>query len=220
MNDVDLLMEQCSWLAQQSADVGMPGPHQPVELMGMPVLSGLLSAATVTPVRLDGVDHELLAWGPVTDRRGWLCRLPVHHADDTDLPEVLRAVWAAMCGIVEHFGDVSGTWWWLNCNDVLTREAADWPVEQMLAAYEWMWTDEGLRIPIEAADYVPVAAEANGNLTLAHRRTGQVLWFAPDHSESGVSVLAGCPEYSLYTFDGVPDLASWIETGAAQWARP
>jgi hypothetical protein len=47
---------------------------------------------------------------------------------------------------------------------------------------------------------------------------GQVVWFAPDHFASGVTVLPGCPEYSLYTFDGVPDLASWIETGVTQWA--
>ncbi|MFJ3405338.1 hypothetical protein [Promicromonospora sp. NPDC090134] len=102
---------------------------------------------------------------------------------------------------------------------MLTREAAGWPVRQMLGAYEWMWADEGLRIPIEAADYVPVAGEANGNLTLAHRRTGEVVWFAPDHAASGVTVLQGCPEYSLYTFDGAPDLALWVEAGASQWAR-
>lgn len=219
MSDVDLLMAQCPWLAGEGADVGVSEPHRTVELVGMPVLAGLLSAATVTPVRLDGVDHELLAWGPPAERRGWLCRPPVDDGD-VEVPEALRAVWAATGGIVEHFGAVSDSWWWLNCGDVLTREAAGWPVEQMLGAYEWMWTDEGLRIPIEAADYVPVAAEVNGNLTLAHRRTGEVIWFAPDHSASGVTVLPGCPEYSLYTFDGVPDLASWVEASAAQWAKP
>ncbi|MFI2366673.1 hypothetical protein [Promicromonospora sp. NPDC019610] len=218
MSDVDLLMAQCPWLALEGADVGVSEPHRPVELVGMPVLAGLLSAATVTPVRLDGVDHELLAWGPAAERRGWLCRPPVQDGD-ADAPEALRAVWAATGGIIEHFGVVSDSWWWLNCGDVLTREAVGWSVEQMLGAYEWMWADEGLPIPIEAADYVPVAGEANGNLTLAHRRTGEVIWFAPDHSASGVTVLPGCPEYSLYTFDGVPDLASWVEEGAAQWAR-
>ncbi|MEU4360541.1 hypothetical protein [Promicromonospora sp. NPDC023987] len=107
----------------------------------------------------------------------------------------------------------------LDCGDVLTREVSGWSVDQTLGAYEWIWADEGLRTPIAATDYVPVAAEANGNLTLAHRRTGQVVWFAPDHFASGVTVLPGCPEYSLYTFDGAPDLASWIETGAVQWAQ-
>jgi hypothetical protein len=89
----------------------------------------------------------------------------------------------------------------------------------MLSAYEWIWADEGLRIPIDAADHVAVAAEANGNLTLAHRRTGHVIWFAPDHSESGVSVVPGCPEYSLYTFDAAHDLAAWIEAAAGQWGE-
>lgn len=219
MNDADLLVAERPWLVEDSVDAGTPEPHQPVELAGMPVMSRLLSAATVTAVRIDGIDHKLLAWGPATDRHGWLCLLPEPRDDDGAIPEVLRTVWAATGGIVEHFGGVSDSWWWLNCTDVLTREAAGWPVEQMLGAYEWIWTDEGLRIPIVATDYVPVAREANGNLTLAHRHTGQVVWFAPDHSTSGVTVLPGCPEYSLYTFDGAPDLASWIETGAAQWAR-
>lgn len=102
--------------------------------------------------------------------------------------------------------------------DVLTREGAASSADEALGAYEWMWTDDGLRMPVVAADHVPVAREANGNLTLAHRRTGQIVWFAPDHSTSGVTVLPGCPEYSLYTFDGAPDLASWVERGAAQWA--
>jgi hypothetical protein len=219
VNDADMLVAERPWLVKDNVDAGTPEPRQPVELAGMPVMSRLLSAATVTPVRIDGVDHELLAWGQATDRRGWLCRLPEPRDDDGAIPKVLRTVLAATGGIVEHFGGVSDSWWWLNCTDVLTREAAGWPVEQMLGAYEWIWTDEGLRMPIAAADYVPVAREANGNLTLTHRRTGQVVWFAPDHAASGVTVLPGCPEYSLYTFDGAPDLASWIETGAVQWAQ-
>ena len=182
-------------------------------------MSRLLSAATATPVRIDDVDHELLAWGPPTDRRGWLCRLPELDVDDAEIPEALRAVWTATGGIVERFGETSDSWWWLNCGDVLTREVSGLPVDQTLDAYEWMWADEGLRMPIAATDYVPVAGEANGNLTLTHRRTGQVVWFAPDHFTSDVTVLPGCPEYTLYTFDGAPDLASWIEMGAAQWAR-
>lgn len=63
MSDVDLLLAQCPWLAKDTADAGSPEPHQPVELTGMPVMSRLLSTATVTPLRLDGIDHELLAWG-------------------------------------------------------------------------------------------------------------------------------------------------------------
>lgn len=219
MNDVDLLVAQHARLAKGSVEAGRPEPHRLVDLTGMPVMSRLLSAATVTPVRIDGGDHQLLAWGPAADRRGWLCRLPEVHDDDAGVPETLQAVWTATGGIVEHFGEASDSWWWLNCGDVLTRAVSGWPVDQTLGAYEWMWADEGLHMPIAATDYVPVAAEANGNLTLAHRRTGKVVWFAPDHFTSGVTVLPGCPEYTLYTFDGAPDLTSWIEAGAAQWAR-
>lgn len=97
MSDVDLLLAQRRWLAQDSVDAGPPEPHQPVELTGMPVMSRLLSKATATPVRINGVDHKLLAWGPAADRRGWLCRLPEPH-NDAGIPEALRAVWTATGG--------------------------------------------------------------------------------------------------------------------------
>ena len=84
----------------------------------------------------------------------------------------------------------------------------------------WIWEDDGLAVPIIADDYYAAAVEANGNLTLAHRRDGQLLLFAPDHAYSGVTPLAGCPPYSLLTIDDVPNLATWIEVCAAAWRYP
>jgi hypothetical protein len=43
--------------------------------------------------------------------------------------------------------------------------------------------------------------------------------FAPDHAVEGVTPFAGSPPYSLYTVDGVPDLATWIEVCAGAWSR-
>ncbi|GGM36120.1 hypothetical protein GCM10010102_34320 [Promicromonospora citrea] len=217
MNDVDRLLAQCSWLAEDISVGGPPEQHRPVKLPGLPAFSRLLSTATTTPVRIDGVGHELLAWGPAAARRGWLCRSPEPDDNGAEVPETLRSVWTATGGIVGHFGEPTSPWWWINCDAVLTREAAGSGVDGVFAAYRWMWTDEGLEVPVKSEDFVVVATEANGNLTLAHRRTGEIIWFAPDHAESGVSVLPGCPEYTLYTFDAAPDLPSWVEAGATQW---
>ncbi len=62
-----------------------------------------------------------------------------------------------------------------------------------------------------------MAVEANGNLTLVHRQSGDLLLFAPDHAFQGVTPLAGCPPYSLMTIDDTPDLAAWLEACAAAW---
>lgn len=179
---------------------------------GLPSLSGLLAASAVTPVTVAGRSYELLAWGPADDRRGWLCLPP----PDADAPEALRRFWHVFGGTVEQFGGPST--WWLNQNEVLTASAATVELSQVIADYRWMWEDRGLEVPVERVrHYVTVAIEANGNVTAAHRDTGHLVLFAPDHSFDGVTPLPGSPEYSLYTFDELPDLAAWVEVCAAAW---
>ncbi|GGU13939.1 hypothetical protein GCM10010178_01530 [Lentzea flava] len=50
-----------------------------------------------------------------------------------------------------------------------------------------------VRMALRAAAgvYVTVAIEANGNLTAAHRETGRLVLFAPDHSFDGVTPFPG-----------------------------
>ncbi len=74
--------------------------------------------------------------------------------------------------------------------------------------------------PHHPAEYYPVAVEANGNLTLAHRVDGRLLLFAPDHDFERVTPFAGSPPCSLLIVDEVPDLATWIEVCAAAWHHP
>ncbi|KJK34164.1 hypothetical protein UK23_43955 [Lentzea aerocolonigenes] len=53
----------------------------------------------------------------------------------------------------------------------------------MLPSFAAVVCEYGLEVAVE--DYVTVAIEANGNLTAAHRETGHLVLFAPDHSFSG-----------------------------------
>lgn len=123
----------------------------------------------------------------------------------------------AVCGgIVERFGEPES--WWNNQNAVLTESAARTPLSPVLADYAWLWRDRGLEVPIEPTDYYAVAIEANGNLIIAHRTSGQLLLFAPDHAFDGVTPLPGCPPYSLLTIDDAQDLIAWIELCANVWS--
>ncbi|MBB6566098.1 hypothetical protein HPO96_33105 [Kribbella sandramycini] len=125
---------------------------------------------------------------------------------------------AGVCGgVVERFGEPESRW--LNHNEVLTAGATRLAVGQVLADYGWIWERAGIGVPIDGEAYYVVGVEANGNLTLAPRAGGRLLLFAPDHSFDDVTPLEGCPPYSLYTFDGVPDLGSWIEDAAESWLR-
>lgn len=219
MSDWEAFVAEVTWFPRQgsSAVVGPPRPWTRGGVDGLPVLSALLNAATLTTVGVDGSRFELLAWGPQEARRGWLCHPPVV-TEEARVHDDQRRLWSAFGGIVEQFGEP--VCWWNNQDEVLTETAAAFDLGGVFADYAWLWGDDGLSIPISPHDYYPIAVEANGNLTLAHRRTGAVLIFAPDHDYDGITPVAGCPPYSLMTIDDISDLSSWIEANAAAWSGP
>jgi hypothetical protein len=216
MGDWDRFVADVSWFLEPSdtAEVGAARPWTRGPVDGLPELSALLESATLTPIAVGDATYELLAWGPAADRRGWLCAPPVHH-DATAVHRLHRTLWTRLGGIVERFGEPES--WWLNQDQVLTAEAANTDLAAVLSSYDWLWEDTGGEPPIQVDEYYVVAVEANGNLTLVRRESGQVLLFAPDHAFDGVTPLPGCPPYSLLTIDDAPDLATWIEACARPW---
>lgn len=212
MRDWERFVEHTPWFVEGEVVVGAVSPWTREPVDELPVLSALLKGATVTSVTMDGRPYELLAWGPDDARRGWVCEPPTVEGA---VHETHRRFWSVCGGIVERFAEPSG--WWMNQDAVLTADAATTDVAGVLDDYRWAWEDEGLEIPIDPADFYAAAVEANGNLTLVNRQTGQLVLFAPDHAFPRVTPLPGCPEYSLMTIDDVPDLAAWIEESAAVW---
>jgi hypothetical protein len=216
MSDWRQFCQEVPWFLQpgERAVVGDAQPWTRGAVDNLPELSALLATATLTPVSVGDQNYELLAWGSVGDRHGWLCR-PPDDQDGESISEIHRSFWTLCGGIVERFREPNS--WWDNQNQVLTVEPARVRLGDVLSDYAWLWDDVGLEMRIEPHDYYVVAVEANGNLTLARRSDGRLLLFAPDHAFSGVTPFAGCPPYSLLTIDGVPDLAVWIEQCAVSW---
>lgn len=218
MNDWEQFLCEVPWFVQpeDSVTTGEARPLARGPAADLPELSALLSRATLTPVHVADDAYELLAWGPQDSRRGWLCRPPRDAAGDSVAP-AHRSFWALCGGIIGRFGEPAT--WWQNQNEVLTADAAQVPGADVLDQYGWLWEDDDLEITVNPAEYYAVAVEANGNLTLAHRDNGRLLLFAPDHSFTRVTPLAGSPPYSLLTIDDVPDLTTWIEVSAAAWRQ-
>ena len=217
MRDWQGFLDEVSWFLApgEATRVGDSLPWRRGPVVSLPQPSRLLTAATVTPVWVEGRAYELLAWGPSDSRRGWLCLPP----EDSPVERVhaVHQQFRSVCGgILERFGEPTS--WWNNQDEVLTASAARLPLAPVLDDYAWLWRDDGLQLPIQPSDYYIVAVEANGNLTLAHRSSGQLLLFAPDHAFEGVTPLPGCPPYSLLTIDDAPDLAAWIELCAKAWS--
>lgn len=203
------------WLVRKvrSVEVGTPGPSGlTVPADRFPLLIQLVGSALATPVTLDGVAHELLAWTTTEgERASWLC--PAPSTDFADVCDDHRWLLQGFGGIVDRAGEPDS--WLLNHNQALTGDEATKDASE-LELYSWK-LDEGGEWPIRLTDWYRITTEANGNATLCHRRTGEVLLFAPDHDFDHVEVLEGCPPYSLYRLPLAPTFTRWIEVVAGQW---
>ena len=216
MSDWTLFLDRTPWFLQAgaTAEVGEPRPWGRGPVAGLPTMSALLAAATVTPLAVGDRGYELLTWGPADERRGWLCD-PPHEPDGAAVHPRHADLWRVCGGFTEHFGGPDT--WWDNQDQVLTAAATRFAVGEAIDAYAWIWAGDGLEVPIDPAEWYPAAIEASGNLTLVHRTDGRLLLFAPDHSFDDVTPYAGSPDLSLLTLDRAPDLVTWTETCAAAW---
>ena len=220
MSDWDKFIDSVPWFLDTDAEVSVSRPHDgvrlpPAEARTYPVLATLLAQSRVTPVSINNDSHQLLTWNAIDGYRiGWLCRQP-----GRDMPEDIHPEHATLSqsfgGIIERFNEPEGTWL-LNHNEVLTGREASFDAS-FINEYMWAFTDAGAELPIQPSEYYSIAREANGNTTLCHRVSGQVILFAPDHSFDFVIPLSGCPEYTLYTLNGVRNLRDWVNTVAGQW---
>ncbi len=220
MHDWDNFIETIPWFVDAGAIVRVSKPcdglHLPSSVAAIfPSLAHLLAQSRVTPVSVNDVAYQLLAWDTADGQRmGWLCLMP-----DVDFPKHIHADHSELLhsfgGVIERFNEPSDTWL-LNHNDVLTGREASHDAS-VVNDYAWAFADAEVDLPIRPNEYYSLAREANGNTTFCHRTTGQVLLFAPDHAFDFVIPYDGCPEYTLYRINGIATLRDWVDTIAQQW---
>ncbi len=180
-----------------------------------PALGRLLAVATVTPLTIEGASYEILGWERRNGgRTGWLCPSPSHprlhsgaHPDHAELLGTLG-------GILERWQEPET---WLSGSveslvPTVARHRADF-----LYDYDWMWSEDGLEMPIDPSQWYSVSDDANGNATLCHRVDGDVLRWAPEDDVYTKRQLEDCPDGTLYRIDGTPDFRLWVEQLALQW---
>jgi hypothetical protein len=214
--------EELSWFltGRRRLEVGAlvrPGGWRASSRFGkaFPTLAGLLEAGHTSHIGLDDRDYLLFSWEGRSWISSWLAPSPAADADAALLPEH-RVLLAEFGGITERSGHPDGSWL-LNTNQSLT--ASDARADASFVRH-YAWAFEGVPggIPIVLEDHYPICWEANGNATLCHRTTGEVLFFAPDHGFDDVTPLEGCPPYTLYRRAGGGNFVEWVETVARQWA--
>jgi hypothetical protein len=222
VNDWDTFIQSIPWFFDADANILVSEPRSGLQLpssvsLVFPSLAKLLAQSHVTPVSVNDVPYQLLAWDAADGQRmGWLCLLPDEGIPNNIHPNHTELL-HSFGGIIERFNEPDDTWL-LNHSDALTaREALH--DASFIKEYAWAFNDAGVDLPIRPSEYYSLAREANGNTTLCHRKTGQVLLFASDHAFDFVVPLDGCPEYTLYRINGVVTLGDWVDTIARQWLR-
>ena len=179
-----------------------------------PRLGDLLARAYTSTVSVDSKRYVLFSWeGEYTS--AWLSPRPTPSPAGALLP-AHRDLLTVFGGITERSNEPETTWL-LNTSESLTNDEASNDAT-FVKAYDWAFADVPGGIPIDLTAYYSISREANGNTTFCHRRHGDVVLFAPDHSFDDVEPLEGCPPYSLYRRHGGGTFVDWVETVADQWA--
>jgi hypothetical protein len=219
MNDWQLVIEAEPWLVRAPGEATvrpLATGFRPTRAFAaaFPRLTELLGRARRSEVILPHGPHMLFAWGgagqPV---RAWLSPAPPAVVPAGAAPDH-RILLGCFGGIAERFNEPEDNWL-LNHNQALTaaevaRDAS------FVADYGWAFEDCG-GIPIDLAACYPAAWEANGNCVLCARASGQLLFFAPDHSYPDLLPYGRCPMYTLHTRPGAGTLQEWVERLARQW---
>jgi len=220
MNDWSVFIESVPWFVNSESKILVGEQRKCIDLgtdfqNKFPLLSKLLIRADKTSVTIDDSQYELFAWDDIENYRiGWVCPIPPKERIN-EIYEDHNLLFTGFGGIIEQFNEPENTWL-LNMNDSLTlRESIH--DGSFIEDYRWSFDDAGVEIPIVLNDYYLIAREANGNATLCHRKSGNIVFWAPDHSFDHISVFKNCPEYTLYSINGVTQFSEWVENIARQW---
>ena len=179
-----------------------------------PEIHRLLREAFVTSLVIDGAQYELYTWLRRDDAScGWLSPLPSGNPPSLLHPHH-RVLLTSFGGIVERSNEP--TWWILNHNDALTEREARHDAT-FIRDYAWAFENTSVETIIPVEQFYSIARELNGNTTLCHRVSGEVVLFAPDHAFDYVEPFPGCPDYTLYRLRGAPCFHDWVNTVARQW---
>lgn len=183
-----------------------------------PSLTTLLKKARITQIKYEGQNYELYGWTNSTSHSfGWLCLEPKMKADKplhTDHILLLKN----FGGITERWNEPEDTWL-TNLNNALTYEDAQIAFNGFEDLFNETCQEEGVEVKIKPDDYIAFAFEANGNVTMYHKLSSEVLMYASDHFFDFITPYENYPEYTLYNINNCNTFREWVETISVQWLK-
>ena len=218
MGDLERLQASSPWVLHDRM-TSTPTPADTGRLAGddtelrrqLPQFARLMRLGRWSTFEADGKAYRLVAW-PASPRHdgflGWLCLAP----PDMPPPGIhpLHALVLRHIGGIVEVADTPSRLL-LNHNDALLPPGTYWP--ELVGIIHERYADESNAgtPPANLDEYLPIAYEANGNVTVCHPADGDVLLFARDHAFDDVVPLWGAPPDSLYRIRGCTTLRDWIE---------
>jgi hypothetical protein len=245
MSNLDLFIADRPWTLPKDATLkityeGKAKSLSPEFVAHFPQMARLIHSAEVTELTANGTHRRLYTWVHRSGKKwGWLTDLDstlnshsgrapeATHALATDiLPEHSLLV-DAIGGIQEYFNDPSADGRDHKDEDSMFTWAKNFTfslpwcfkMESQAEVYdEQMWVHEPVakNLQVVIDDLLCFSQEANGNLTLYHRKTGQIYMLLVDHAFDYVELLPGHP-HCFYTIKGVNTFTDYVETLAEQW---
>jgi len=182
-----------------------------------PSLTKLLNKARITKILYRNQYYELFGWTNLDFQSfGWLCLEPKKEED------IIKQLHPDHIILLKSFGGITERWnepedtWLVNLNNALTYEDAQNGTKGYEELFNEICADEGIEIKLNTDDFISFAFEANGNVTMYHKQSGEVLMLAHDHNFDFITPFETYPEYTLHKFNNCRTFSDWIEKIAVQ----
>jgi hypothetical protein len=183
-----------------------------------PNLYKLISAARVLDVTINNNIYKLLSWTRRDDIScGWLCKFEPADISALEILPEHQLLLDTMGGIQESYNQ-PGYMLTNNQNFLFIKSQCRPGLDGWMIYYIEMCQDEDIT-PMPETNMIAFVGEANGNLTVYDKITGQVYLFAHDHSFDYVTFLEGQPHYTYHLINGVNTFTDYAETVARQWMK-
>jgi hypothetical protein len=183
-----------------------------------PSLTKLLKKARITKIKYENQNYQLFGWTNQSSQSfGWLCLEPRTEVeiDKTLHPDHIL--------LLKNFGGITERWnepedtWLINLNNALTFEDTQIGFIGFEDYFNEMCQEEAIEVKVKPEEFISFAFEANGNITMYHKQTGEVLMFAADHFFDFITPYENYPEYTLYKIDNCNTFRDWVEIISDQW---
>lgn len=216
---IDAFFEEITWQFKRNDVMMMEKEEFSCSALFMdtfPKLNILLNKAVAfRTVLKNGSCFRLFCWENNGAIGGWLCQNCKH--TDTELPHLNL--------LKEYVGTIMESWGFeeiredlfLNMDGVLLDNIIYGIGKEWNAYFKEFCESEGIFPQIHDEDYILIAEEANGNLTLCNKNNEEIVLFATDHDFDYVEAYPSCPDYTFYKINNADSLISYFELAAQQW---